>query len=309
MKWSSQSPRVPDPAFRDALATTKQLGSATCTVAGGLTGLSAAGYPCFYNNRVDDTLMRFGGLGQVYGNRITIFAHVIGEESFTDSNGNGQYDENEAFSDLSEAFRDDNEDGVFGGRDKNGAVVAGAAGTSNSSYMVGGDNEEFIDLNTNGSFDAANTKYNGVLCKKANNDAGICSNKLVSISRNITLLQSGSSARISLIESGLNQYAVANYFQSVNVAGGSKTVVAHVSDIHNGRLPVGTVIAFETGNGQIIGPTSCSIVNSSSFGITSCAVTVLGDTDVALQGTSGPLVVTVTTPSGVVSSSSININD
>ncbi|NRA62770.1 MAG: hypothetical protein HRU25_18120, partial [Psychrobium sp.] len=124
VKWSSQSPRVPDPAYRDVLATTKKIGSATCT-GGGLTGLSAKGYPCFYDNRIpsddevalaNDQLMRFGGLGQVYGNRITIFAHVIGEESFTDSNGNGQYDENEAYSDLSEAFRDDNEDGVFGGR-------------------------------------------------------------------------------------------------------------------------------------------------------------------------------------------------
>ncbi|NRA62693.1 MAG: hypothetical protein HRU25_17715, partial [Psychrobium sp.] len=166
------------------------------------------------------------------------------------------------------------------------AVVAGAADASHASYMVGGDNEEFVDFDGNGTFDGGNNLYNGVLCKNVNHNAGICSNKLVNISRSITILQSGSWARISLIESGLNKYAEADYFQSVNVAGSFKTVVAYVSDLHNGRLPIGTVISFETGNGQIIGPTSCTIANSSSFGITSCAVTVQGDTDVALQGTS-----------------------
>ena len=58
-----------------------------------------------------------GGMGAPYGGRVTILATAVGEESFNDANGNGLYDEDESFTDLTEAFRDDNEDGVFGGKE------------------------------------------------------------------------------------------------------------------------------------------------------------------------------------------------
>ena len=54
-----------------------------------------------------------GGLGQPYGARSTILAWTQGEESFDDTNANGEYDFGEAFNDLPEAFLDKNEDGVL----------------------------------------------------------------------------------------------------------------------------------------------------------------------------------------------------
>lgn len=74
-------------------------------------------------------------------NQITVMATAIGSESFTDANGNGLYNPGEPFTDLSEAFRDDNENGIF---------------DSGS--------EEFFDFNGNGLFDPANGIYNGYLC-------------------------------------------------------------------------------------------------------------------------------------------------
>src|SRR5260221_11028009 len=43
--------------------------------------------------------------------RVPILAMAIGEESFTDANGNGAFDVGEAFFDTSEAFEDDSESG------------------------------------------------------------------------------------------------------------------------------------------------------------------------------------------------------
>ena len=68
-----------------------------------------------------------GGLGQPYGARSTILAWTQGEESFDDTNANGEYDFGEAFNDLPEAFLDKNEDGVLD--DNNGdSASAGTLG-------------------------------------------------------------------------------------------------------------------------------------------------------------------------------------
>ena len=45
--------------------------------------------------------------------RVTILASMIGEESFTDTNGNGVLDADDTFQDVPEAFRDDTENFEF----------------------------------------------------------------------------------------------------------------------------------------------------------------------------------------------------
>ncbi len=315
--WTSQAPRIPTPALRDATAITRQLadGVAECTrVDGTDTNLNAAGYPCFYGNATAATTTDaafFGGLGQVYGNRVSIRATVLGEESFTDSNANGQFDDGEAFTDLTEAFIDDNEDGVFDGKLENGAAASGAAdvdakcygaGNTTECYQVGGDNEETVDFNSDQSFDQGNGLYNGVLCPVASDAGGICSRDLLTIWKNITILQAGSAANISMIESGLDVNESTNYFLSTALPA---TITAYVADLHNGLMPSGTTIEFDTGNGTIVGPSSCTVGSSSAFAINSCTVSVKADT----LSDAGPLVVTVTTPSGLLTSRTITITD
>ncbi|PVV13637.1 MAG: hypothetical protein B6D82_07655, partial [gamma proteobacterium symbiont of Ctena orbiculata] len=66
--------------------------------------------------------------------RITILASMLGEESFIDANGNGVLDAGDtAFANIPEAYRDDNEDG-----ERHPSL------------------EEFVDFNTNATYDDAN---------------------------------------------------------------------------------------------------------------------------------------------------------
>jgi len=314
VNWTSGAPRIPQPALRDPAAITRQLGDVAVSECSSGTNLNAAGYPCFYSNATSATTTDaafYGGLGQVYGNRVTIRATILGEESFTDSNANGLYDAGEAFTDLSEAFTDDNEDNVFDGKLQNGAPALGAAdvdakcygsGNTIECYQVGGDNEEFVDFNSNQEFDQANGLYNGVLCPVESETAGICSRQLLTIWKNLTILQAGSSASISMIENGLDVTDSANYFLTTVLPA---TFTAYVADLHNGSMPSGTKISFEAGNGRIVGPTECVIASTSGFGINSCTVSVNPDT----TSDAGPLVVSVTTPGGITTVRSITITD
>jgi len=81
--------------------------------------------------------------------RVTVLARTEGSETFVDANGNGAFDTGEAWDDLAEAFRDDNENGL---RD--------AA-------------EPFIDTNTNGTHDPANGRFDGAPCGNATCGSGI----------------------------------------------------------------------------------------------------------------------------------------
>ncbi|HRX88166.1 MAG TPA: Ig-like domain-containing protein, partial [Steroidobacteraceae bacterium] len=73
--------------------------------------------------------------------RVTLIATAIGEETFTDANGNGAFDNGETFIDRAERFRDDNENGVYDS------------------------GEYFYDFNTNGIRDPADGLFNGLLCR------------------------------------------------------------------------------------------------------------------------------------------------
>lgn len=312
VNWTSSGVREPSPPYRDPDAKIRFLGdSGVCLKADGTQSqLNEFAYPCFYSNALaatPTTPAMPGGLGQVYGNRITIFAHLIGEESFADSNGNGSFDDNEAYEDISaEGFRDDNEDSVFAGRYSDGSFAEGseeqiaacAADSGVICLQAGGDNEEYIDFNNNGRFDGeSNQLLNSVLCLDGTQG---CTQDLLPIWKNITILQAGSAAYISLIEGGLDREVAANYYQTVNISAAPKTVIAYVADIHNGRMPSGTTIKFATTNGVIVGPDSCTVLNSNGLGFSSCSVVIKRSDSSDEASDSAPLTVTVTTPSGFV---------
>ena len=106
-------------------------------------------------------------------NRVTIMAHALGEEAFSDNNGDGYYTNGESFSDNSEAFRNDNESSDVGG----------------PTYDAG---ELFIDLDNDGSFGEATPiesapagLYNGIACVS---DGTVCSSDAVSVFSNIEIV-------------------------------------------------------------------------------------------------------------------------
>lgn len=192
-----------------------------CPAARRSTSVDAAGYN--------------GGLGQVYGARSTVLAFAQGEESFTDTNGNGQYDFGEPFVDLPEAFLDTNEDGVFGNGDPNqddsrdisNPTCYGPTAPLSSSnpanldkcFQEGGDEDVFIDFNSDGKYNAGNGIYNGTLCPKAVSDRTsvcsgtsctssdrYCTRELVSIRKKIIILSSSTSSATAYRDSSTGEY-------------------------------------------------------------------------------------------------------
>jgi hypothetical protein len=177
-----------------------------------------------------------GGMG-----RITILATMLGEESFIDANGNGVLDSGDtAYSNIPEAFRDDNEDDA-----KHVSL------------------EEFVDFNTNGLYDDANadTDYNGALCCDTDavaaaaqavvdgEDPGVCYNvtpitspvcsseKNINVRDDIVMIMAESFADITLV--------------SGTVAAGSSVTFEIVGANTGQIMPVGTTVSGALEEGDI----------------------------------------------------------
>lgn len=105
---------------------------------------------------------------------VTILAYAVGEESFIDLNGNGLADVGE-FTDLAEAFRDDNLDGV---RQLS---------------------ETFIDFDADSNYDSPDGIYNGVL-----RSPSVTGPQTLHIFENSGIIMSGSTAVITFSASPIN---------------------------------------------------------------------------------------------------------
>jgi hypothetical protein len=198
---------------------------------------------------------RFGNIyGQRYGGRATITATAIGEESFPDLNGNGRFDASElnAFLtekdvsgrpfDLADVFNDYNEDGLFNPQQTGG--------------QIGGNLEELIDFNTNGVFDAADAKYNGVLCSStvhAGCADGISDSKSLFVRASLVMVMSGSTAygtnRNDVLIRDKNNYHTGGDIRIVGK--GSASVTFTISDLHNQQIPAGSKVRFKTSAGSV----------------------------------------------------------
>jgi hypothetical protein len=202
-------------------------------------------------------------------------ATAIGEESFIDQNGNGVFDTAESafFTDLPEAFRDDNESGVY------------EAG-------VGGDGF-FLDFNTDGLYTVADGLYNGLLCAAG----GLCAaTETVGISDQAVIVMSSST--LVLIPS----------VDPLDLTGGASSVTFAVTDINGNAPPAGTVIkADSTTNGQLIGPTSFTVPDICAPIPAPYLATFNLDADTT--SSSGLLFVSATTPRGLVNASNIGVDD
>ena len=207
---------------------------------------------------------------------VTILAFCIGEESFTDYNGNGFFDEEDLFdlaTDMGEPFRDDNDSG---------------------DYDYG---EPFWDFDNNGEFTSSgNGIYNGSLCSDAAEAAGLCTRELVYLHKSGRLIMSGSFAEnISFSP------------DPVNLRGGrSETVSVTIGDFNNNPMPMGTEIEFTTTNGTIVGNSSFTVPNTNRLGPLVYQVLLEPSEN---DRTSGMLQVTVTTPLENITTESVGVID
>lgn len=176
--WTSQAPRFPMFQENRDLIRTTQAGGYSCEQ-DGVPVHNANFGPC----PVD--------LGYVRGLRSTVLVTAIGEESFTDLNGNGRYDEGEPFVNLPEAFVDHNEDNRYN-------PAQGCISPNDERCEAAGSEETFIDFNSDGLY-SRNTSpeqpdgiYNGSLCPTEGE--GIwCSRELVNVRDDLVLVLSSQS--------------------------------------------------------------------------------------------------------------------
>jgi hypothetical protein len=238
-------------------------------------------------------------MAQKYGGRATISATAIGEESFPDFNGNGLYDnsEKDAFLgnngnsgldvngtsyDLAESFIDYNEDGVFN-------PDTSAADGERVGGETGGEQEKFDDFNSSNDFDLKDNQYNGSLCGDADNCS---SEKSINVRGSLVLVMSGSNP--SFVTTFPTQGGTINI-----VSDGTAAAAVTIADFHNQPMPAGTEVKFEAAVGSVKGINTYIWPNTSYNGGSNFSVTVEGEKDKTI---SGPLVVTVTTPSGLATS-------
>jgi hypothetical protein len=241
--------------------------------------------------------------------RVTVLAHAIGEEAFTDLNGNGTVDSiNEMIdangipTDMPEAYVDYNENGV---RDAN---------------------EPFFDFNGNGIYDGPDAKYEGVLCTPG---AAICAaQKSIDVRASAVVVFSTSSAIITIN----NGATIALPPCTLAGAGAPRTFTVTVVDLNGNAMPAGTTIAFSADNGTITSDASITVPNTAGCrtGFAGCPASAgsatFGNIPVTMKsdatftagppplctdsnGSIGTFTVKVTSPRGLITTSSVGVTD
>lgn len=171
--------------------------------------------------------------------RVTVLSTGIGEESFTDSNGNGFFNSGEPFMDLGEAFLDLNENGV---RDSI---------------------EPIIDANGNQSFDAADGQFTGYVC----DSPGVnCRSRTVNVRQSTVVVFSTEDASLdglSVFPSG-GTYNATTRVLTLTQAEARASVLVTVRDTNGNPLPSGTTFTLTTDIGGISEPATVGPFNTNS---------------------------------------------
>lgn len=186
--------------------------------------------------------------------RSTIMATAIGEESFVDINGNGIFDGLDTWTDLAEAFRDDDEDGV---------------------YDPG---EFFLDFNQDLVRSPGDGQFNGLLCVGPGSPAGGCSaNQKLTVSASNLIIMSGSTAKISDSTGGNN------YTPLPSVLAGGGAITFAIGDFRGQPMPAGTTVKAEASAGLTLGNpksytvpcTTASVPSQYTFNVTGAGILTL----------------------------------
>lgn len=230
--------------------------------------------------------------------RVTILATAIGEESFTDTNGDGRKGVPPAdpFIDLPEAFVNDDE-----------SSVEVPLGSGNFIPTFDSGTEEFVDFNSNGTYDPADNRYNGILCTAAARAAGqICDAPLtLNVRDDIVLVMSGSG--LSIETNPPETFNPPDPTPGPSIAAGSSlNITISVSDARGQMPPAGTTIALTASGGlTVVAPTSFTVPNTNDNG--SYNIPAILQRPAADPAGDGFLNITATTLRGLVSTRTVRI--
>jgi len=243
---------------------------------------------------------------RVENHRITILATALGHETFFDTNGNNTFDDADGdpivdtgssnnlnidsgfgnypaqasgFIDMSEAWRDDNE---------------------NSIYDAG---EKFIDYNGDKSFSEADNFFNGPQCQ-----GEYCSNEnTVHVRKAIRLVMASSAAEYRLTN-GEGSIVYEDSLTGNNIAidpisdGSSQKFIFSFADTGtpNQTMPIGTTIEISLSAGELQGNVNFVVGNNSNEGFHKMTFFILNEADNDPE--TAIITFIITTPKGFVSS-------
>jgi adhesin/invasin len=231
-----------------AFTTTTDLGRASAILQsaapttpnlGGEPFFSTAGYECnlpfnVINNNTPQSVCGNPGF-------VTVVAYTTGSESYTDLNGNGQYDAGEPFEDLTEPFIDSNNSGQF----ESG--------------------ETYVDVNQDGRFTGANGAFE--------------SN--TTIWADMTLLFSAQTQVPQIVVETENGFEAVGSFIVPNGSAKAFRVIGanglSLSDIYGNALVGGTTVTVETSGGILSGATNFEINDSVGRGLPPFDFILLGE--------------------------------
>ncbi|MEQ9480248.1 MAG: Ig-like domain-containing protein [Algiphilus sp.] len=194
----------------------------------------------------DERCSIVGSEGASRAGRSAVLVTAIGEESFTDLNGDGRYDSEEQFADLPEAFRDDDSDGR---RDLD------------PQFRNGG--EEFLDFDNNSVYNDGDNRFTGVLC----NDPAACSPegaRTLNVRRVVPVIMSDSSPLVDNSRDVLFSGSTASFSPSTStfsVDSNQNLIIAFVlRDLNDQPLPAETSISLSVdGDGELVGTTGYAV--------------------------------------------------
>ena len=223
------------------------------------------------NGACQVTLTSSGNRGAlVEAGKQTIMAFTDGEESFSDSNGNGVWDSGEPFTDLPEIFL------TATNRDYKNSSPQSFNTADNQNYR-----EEFVDYNSNGQWDNKDGQYNGSLRSTAVSPSV---SKSLTIGRNIQIIWAGSTFEGTITTSACQR----------NTA----SITVDPVDSNGNTLPAGTSITFTAGTGLQTSGTSSFILPSQSSTMTYSASFATAANSCPI-GSGASVEVNVKTPKGV----------
>ncbi|MDM7859123.1 Ig-like protein, group 1 [Alteromonas sp. ASW11-36] len=232
---------------------------------------------------------------RVEDHRITILATAIGHETLFDSNGNNVFDDSDGdaldlgedsgfnivsstttgFSDISEAWRDDNENDVFD--------VA----------------ETFLDFDGSGDFTSANGLFDGPQCQ-----AGNCGASGLHVRRAIVMVMASSNAIMRFFngvdELTNNQGGAATGPVLSIPRGESVSLQLLISDTADQTLPSDTNVQITASAGTLTGETAFSVSKNNRAGGATLNVVLTNSLTNDQDPIDATVTATVTTPSGVV---------
>lgn len=238
-------------------------------------GVSSVTPSCVTTGGACNVTLTSSGTRPIDG-RLTLLATAIGEESFTDLNGNGVYDLGEPYGDLPEAFVDGNENGT---RDTG---------------------EEFVDFNRDGLYTPGDNAFNGVLrdCDlRATAAVPIPTGcpagppaKTINVRYSLVIVLSDGVAVFSGVPASfaLSSAGCPNASDAVYTIG--------ISDFNGNSLAGGTTVTVTTTNGTIGTPTTFTLPDSNDHLPYTFPIAIRSD----CTPSSGNLTIRVASPGGIV---------